>query len=52
MEREVAAFYKTQRRRGESDKNFEKRSGRFAGFALASGNNGCTEGALKQAEGR
>lgn len=47
---EVAAFYQTQRRETEPQKEWEKRAGRFAMFALQAGNNGRTEAMLKQAE--
>lgn len=47
---EVAAFYATQRRKGEGAKDWAKRAGRFYGFCLQAGNNGRTEAMLKQAE--
>ncbi len=50
LEREVAAFYATQRRRTEGQKDWAKRAGRFYSFALQAGNNGRTEAMLKQGE--
>lgn len=50
LSHETSAFYETQRRLGEDDKEFEKRAGRFFGFCLQAGNNGRTEAMLKQAE--
>ena len=50
LKRETLAFYETQRRGGEDDKDFAKRAGRFFSFCLQAGNNGRTEAMLKQAE--
>lgn len=50
LNRETGAFFDTQKRRGEDDKEFQKRAGRFFSFALQAGNNGRTEAMLKQAE--
>lgn len=47
---EVAAFWATQKRRAEPDKEWRKRFGRFYAFCLQAGNNGRTEAMLKQAE--
>lgn len=50
LEHETAAFWSTQRRKGEAEKDWKKRFGRFWAFALQAGNNGRTEAMLKQAE--
>lgn len=49
---EVPAFYRSQQGADETNKDFQKRAGRFYGFALQAGNNGRTEAMLKQAERR
>lgn len=50
LDQETAAFWATQKRRGEDEKGWKKRFGRFYAFALQAGNNGRTEAMLKQAE--
>lgn len=50
LNQETGAFYDTQRRAGEKEKDWQKRAGRFFGFCLQAGNNGRTEAMLKQAE--
>lgn len=50
LSHETSAFYSTQRRVNETDKQWDKRAGRFFAFCLQAGNNGRTEAMLKQAE--
>ncbi len=50
LNREAPAFFETQRRGGEEEKDWSKRAGRFFSFCLQAGNNGRTEAMLKQAE--
>lgn len=50
LDLEVPAFYGNMRRRGEAQKDWDKRAGQFFSFALQGGNNGRTESMLKQHE--
>lgn len=50
LSHETVAYYRTQKRRGEAQKDWDTRAGRFYGFCLQAGNAGRTDAMLKQAE--
>lgn len=50
LSHEVAAFYETQKRKGETRPEFEQRVAKFGGWALRSGDNSRTKAMLEQIE--